>query len=160
MPAASDGPISTGPLTSAQATSVVLRAAVIPTVVVALLAVVIGAIVKGGNGALGAALGGAVAVLFFAGGQWAIDKVLAGNPEVALMGALVVYVVQILVLFVLIALLKDATWLDGRVFGATIMACTVTWLGASVWAWSRTKVLYVEPVSTIDPVADVSEADQ
>ena len=121
---------------------------------------VIGAIVKGGNGALGAALGGAVAVLFFAGGQWAIDKVLAGNPEVALMGALVVYVVQILVLFVLIALLKDATWLDGRVFGATIMACTVTWLGASVWAWSRTKVLYVEPVSTIDPVADVSEADQ
>ena len=160
MPAASDGPISTGPLTSAQATSVVLRAAVIPTVVVARLAVVIGAIVKGGNGALGAALGGAVAVLFFAGGQWAIDKVLAGNPEVALMGALVVYVVQILVLFVLIALLKDATWLDGRVFGATIMACTVTWLGASVWAWSRTKVLYVEPVSTIDPVADVSEADQ
>ena len=157
MPAVTDGPTPTGPMTSAQATSVVLKAAVVPTVVVGVLAVVVGAVLKGGNGALGAFLGALVAIVFFVGGQWGIDKVLGGNPDTAMAGALLVYVVQILALFVLIALLKDATWLDGRVFAATIMVCTITWLGASVWAWNRTKVLYVEPAST---VATDEEADQ
>ena len=157
MPAATDGPTPTGPMTSAQATSVVLRAAVVPTLVVGVLAVILGAVLKGGNGALGAFLGATISIVFFAGGQWAIDKVLAGNPDTAMAGALLVYVVQILVLFVLIAVLKDATWLDGRVFAATIVACTLTWVGASVVAWNRTKVLYVEPVST---VSTDREADQ
>jgi ATP synthase protein I len=149
VPAASDGPTSSGPMTSAQATSVVLRTAVVPTAVVGVVAIVLGAVLKGGNGALGAALGAVVAVGFFAGGQWGIDKVLKGNPDLALGGALVVYLTQIIVLFLLIALLKDATWLDGKVFAATILACTLTWVAASAYAWSRTKVLYVEPVSSV-----------
>ena len=150
MPAASDGPTSSGPMTSDQATSVVLRTAVVPTVIVGVVAIVLGAVLKGGNGALGATLGAVVAVAFFAGGQWGIDKVLKGNPDLALGGALVVYLTQIIVLFLLIALLKDATWLDGKVFAVTILACTLTWVAASAWAWSRTKTLYVEPVSTVD----------
>jgi ATP synthase protein I len=149
VPAATDGPTASGPMTSSQATSVVLRTAVVPTVLVGLVAIVLGAVLKGGNGALGAALGAVVAVVFFAGGQWGIDKVLKGNPDLALGGALVVYLTQIIVLFVLIALLKDATWLDGKVFAMTILACTLTWVGASVFAWSRVKTLYVEPVSTV-----------
>ena len=150
MPAVPDGPNPSGPLTSAQASHVILRGAVVPTLVVGVVAIVLGAVLKGGNGALGAALGAVVAVGFFAGGQWGIDKVLKGNPDLALGGALVVYLTQIIVLFLLIALLKDATWLDGKVFAVTILACTLTWVAASAWAWSRTKTLYVEPVSTVD----------
>jgi ATP synthase protein I len=158
VPAAPDGPNPTGPMTSAQATSVVLRAAVVPTVVVGLLAVLVGWLVKGPNGALGAALGAVVAVVFFAGGQWAIGKVVRGNPDTMMLGALVVYVVQILVLFVLIALLKDATWLDGKVFALTVVLCALAWVGTAGWVSSRTRVLYVEPVSSV--TRDDVEADQ
>lgn len=152
MPAASDGPASTGPLTSDQAARASLRAAVVPTVVVGVLAVVVSTVLAGGLGALGAGLGFVITLAFFVGGQLAVDRVLRGNPQVALGAALLVYVVQILVLFVLIALLQDQTWLNVKAFAATIIACTLTWLGAQVWAWNHVKVLYVEPVA--DPAPD------
>ena len=158
MPAVPDGPNPSGPLTSAQASHVILRGAVVPTLVVGVVAIVIGALLRGSNGALGATLGAVIAVSFFAGGQYAVDKILAGKPEIAMASALLVYMTQILILFVLIGVLKNATWLDSQVFAATIIACTITWIIASVWAWNRTTVLYVEPHPSTFSVPD--EADQ
>jgi ATP synthase protein I len=152
VPAVPDGPTPSGPLTSDQASRAALRATVVPTVVVGLLAIVVSTVVAGGLGALGATLGFVITIVFFAVGQYLVDKVLRTSPETALATALLVYVTQILVLFVLIALLRDATWLNARAFAATILACTLTWLGASVLAYSRMKVLYVEPVA--DPAAE------
>lgn len=157
MPAAPDGPTLSGPLTSDQAARASLRLTVLPTVVVGVLAIVISTVVAGSLGALGATLGFAITIIFFAGGQYVVDKVLRKSPETAMGTALLVYMTQIIVLFVLIALLKDATWLNVKAFAGTIMACTLTWLGASVWAWNRTKVLYVEPVSTLDPDAEYDQ---
>ena len=151
VPAVPDGPTPSGPLTSDQASRVALRRTVMPTVVVGVLAIVVSTVAAGGLGALGATLGFVITLVFFAGGQYVVDKVLRTSPETALGTALLVYVVQILVLFALIALLQDATWLNVKAFAGTIMACTLTWLSASVWAWNRTKVLYVEPVSTVSP---------
>ena len=151
MPAAPDGPTLSGPMTSDQAARASLRLTVLPTVVVGVLAIVISTVVAGSLGALGSVLGFVITIVFFAGGQYVVDKVLRKSPETAMGTALLVYMTQIIVLFVLIALLKDATWLNVKAFAGTIMACTLTWLGASVWAWNRTKVLYVEPVSTVDP---------
>jgi ATP synthase protein I len=151
VPAVPDGPTPSGPLTSDQASRVALRRTVVPTVVVGVLAIVVSTVAAGGLGALGATLGFVITLVFFAGGQYVVDKVLRTSPETALGTALLVYVVQILVLFALIALLQDATWLNVKAFAGTIMACTLTWLGASVWAWNRTKVLYVEPASTVSP---------
>ena len=147
MPATTDGPITSGPLSADQATSVVLRLAAIPTIAVGVLTVVLGAIFRGGVGALGAALGAVIAVAFFVGGQYILGRILSGNPGIALSGALLLYLTQILVLFGLIALLKDATWLDPKMFAIAIMACTLVWVVASIWANMRTKVLYVEPGS-------------
>ncbi len=151
MPAAPDGPTLSGPLTSDQAARASLRLTVLPTVVVGVLAIVISTVAAGSLGALGSVLGFVITIVFFAGGQYVVDQVLRKSPETAMGTALLVYMTQILVLFVLIAVLKDATWLNVKAFAGTIMACTLTWLGASVWAWNRTKVLYVEPVSTVDP---------
>lgn len=165
MPAALDGPTSSGPMTSAQATRVVLRASVIPTVVVGILAVVVAYLAKGGNGALAAALGAAIVVLFFASGQYVLGRILSSNPQLVLSAGLLLYLTQIAVLFVLIALLKDATWLDPKVFAITVVVCTLTFTGMAVLATQRTKVLYVEPVSDAsDDAADEAvrtpEADQ
>lgn len=157
MPAAPDGPTLSGPLTSDQAARASLRLTVLPTVVVGVLAIVISTVVAGSLGALGSVLGFVITIVFFAGGQYVVDKVLRKSPETAMGTALLVYMTQIIVLFVLIAVLKDATWLNVKAFAGTIMACTLTWLGASVWAWNRTKVLYVEPVSTLDPDAEYDQ---
>jgi len=144
-------------MTSDQAARASLRLTVLPTVVVGVLAIVISTVVAGSLGALGSVLGFVITIVFFAGGQYVVDKVLRKSPETAMGTALLVYMTQIIVLFVLIAVLKDATWLNVKAFAGTIMACTLTWLGASVWAWNRTKVLYVEPVSTLDPDAEYDQ---
>ena len=157
MPAAPDGPTLSGPMTSDQAARASLRLTVLPTVVVGVLAIVISTVAAGSLGALGSILGFVITIVFFAGGQYVVDKVLRKSPETAMGTALLVYMTQIIVLFVLIAVLKDATWLNVKAFAGTIMACTLTWLGASVWAWNRTKVLYVEPVSTLDPDAEYDQ---
>jgi ATP synthase protein I len=154
VPAALDGPTSSGPMTADQATRAVLRASVGATAVVGVLAVVIAYLARGGNGALAAVLGASIVVLFFASGQ-------SSNPELVLSAGLLLYLTQIAVLFVLIALLKDATWLDPKVFAITVVMCTLAFTGVAVLTTQRAKVLYVEPVSDpSDEPALTTEADQ
>jgi ATP synthase protein I len=157
VPAASDGPTSPGLVPAAAATSVALRASVILTSVAGLAAVVLGAVLGGGHGALGAALGAVIAIVFFAAGQYAVTRLLDSRPEMALTGGLLVYVTQILVLFVLIALLKGQEWLDVKWFAGTIVLCTFVWIGAQLWTVNRIKTLIVEPVATPDDQAEVDQ---
>lgn len=158
MPAALDGPTSSGPMTADQATRAVLRASVGATAVVGVLAVVIAYLARGSNGALAAVLGASIVVLFFASGQYVLGRILSSNPELVLSAGLLLYLTQIAVLFVLIALLKDATWLDPKVFAITVVMCTLAFTGVAVLTTQRAKVLYVEPVS--DEPALTTEADQ
>lgn len=123
------------------------------TSAVGLLAVVIAAVVGGGLAALGAALGVVITVAFFASGHYAVTRILASRPEIALTGALAVYLGQILVLFVLIALLQDATWLDPKAFAVTIVACTLVWVLMLVWGTQRYRVPTIEPAPS-EPDAD------
>ena len=109
---------------------------------VALLAVIlIGLAVA----ALAAVLALVIVLAFFGSGQYVLGRILARNPQLALSGGLLLYLTQILVLFLLIALLRDATWLDSRVFAGVIVVLTLVWTTAAVLATLRTKVLYVEP---------------
>jgi ATP synthase protein I len=157
VPAASDGPSSSGLVPAAAATSVALRASVILTSLAGVAAVVLAALVSGGNAAVGAALGAVIAVGFFAAGQYAVTRLLSTHADMALTGGLLIYLTQILVLFVLIALLKGQEWLDVRWFAGTIVLCTFVWIGAQLWTVNRIKTHIVETLpSTDDPV----EADQ
>ena len=124
-----------------------------PTVVVAILGVILGFLLRGGPGLIGALVGGVVACAFFIGGQLAVTKILENNPQTAMTGAFAVYLGQVLVLFILIAVLRDATWLDGRVLAASVLACTIVWIVASVIAWSRTSVLVVDVPDSNDSEA-------
>jgi hypothetical protein len=126
--------------------ALVLRWAAIATVAVGVVCTVVGTVVSGPKGLLAGVLATIIAVAFFAVGQYIVGRVLLNSPETAFMTALVVYMGQILVLFVLLLLLQDATFFAPKVFAATIIACALTWiLAAAVVTW-RTKVLYVEPV--------------
>lgn len=137
---------STAPVVSASAaTTAVLRGAVVVTAALGVLLVVVAAIVGGGLAALGAGLGAVIALAFFASGHWAVSRILSGRPEIALSGGLAVYLGQILVLFLLIALLKDATWLDPHWFAGAVVAVTLVWIVMLIWGTQRYKVLVVEP---------------
>ena len=83
---------------------------------------------------------------------------LKNSPETAFMTALVVYMGQILVLFVLLLVLREATFFAPKVFAATIIACTLTWIFASATVTWRTKVLYVEPTASPAATSPESEA--
>lgn len=157
MPAASDGPTSSGLVPAAAATAVALRASVILTGAAGILATVVAAVVGGGVAALGAFLGALIALVFYAAGQYAITRILSKNVDFALSGALLVYLTQILVLFLLIALLKGQTWLDVKWFAGTIVLCTVVWIAAQIWTVNRVKVLIVEPVSEPSDQAEVEQ---
>lgn len=114
---------------------------------VGVVAMVVGGIVEGGKGVLAAFLGVVVVVGFFAFGQLVVGRVLRNNPMLALNVALLVYLVQIAVLFVLLLVLRDATFFAPRVFAFTVLVCALTWIAGAVIGFSRSRDLYVEPGS-------------
>ncbi len=120
-----------------------LRSTLVPTVVAGVLAVVGWAIAAGGKGAVGAALGALVVVLFFG---ITVSVVSRAKSAAAMMNAaLLTYLVMIFVLLGLIALLKGATTFDTRAFGLTVVACTLVWTAFAVRAFARLRILYADP---------------
>jgi ATP synthase protein I len=125
--------------------SLALRRATVITLLVGVVATVVGTIVAGGKGLIAGVLGTVITVAFFAIGQYIVGRVLRNSPETAFLTALVVYMGQILILFVLLLVLRDATFFASKVFAATIIACALAWIFASAIVTWRTKVLYVDP---------------
>ena len=121
----------------------------IATAVVGLIGTVIGAVVAGVPGLIGGLMATVVVVVFFAAGQLAIQKVLADNPALGLNIALGVYLGQTIVLFLLLLLLRDATFFNPKVFAGTVVACALVWTGFIVAALSKRPDAYVEPESTL-----------
>ena len=157
MPAASDGPTRSGLVPASVATSVALRASVILTGTAGAVLVLVAAFAGGANAALGAFLGALIALVFFAAGQYAVGRLFDSGTDFALSGALLVYLTQVLVLFLLIALLQGQAWLNVRWFAGTIVVCTFVWIGAQLWTVQRTKVLIVEPVPSATDDAEVEQ---
>jgi ATP synthase protein I len=125
--------------------SLVLRRAGSVTLLAGVICTVVGTILFGSKGLLAGVLGTLIAVGFFATGQYIVGRVLRNSPETAFMTALAVYVGQILVLFILLLVLKNATFFAPRVFAATIIACTLAWIITSAFVTWNSPVLYVDP---------------
>jgi len=117
------------------------------TGVVGVIAVVVAGFLYGGKGALAAAMGAIVVIAFFAGGQIVVGRVLRNNPALGMNTALLVYIVQIGLLFVLMLVLKNATFFNAQVFAFTVIVCVLTWILGAIIGFSRTKMLTVEPGS-------------
>ena len=83
-----------------------------------------------------------------------------GNPDLALSAGLLLYLTQVLVLFGLIIVLRDATWLDGRVFGMAVLAVTLAWIVGSIIASQRVKILYVDPSLSKDAAVETPPAGE
>ncbi|WP_410536441.1 hypothetical protein [Streptomyces sp. KL2] len=123
----------------------ILRGAAIPSAGAGLVGVIAGAVVSGGEGALGAGLGTVVVLAFFGAGLHVLGRIGRQWPELLLGAGFLVYTTQVIAMFVVMKLLRDATFMDGRVFGFTVLACLLVWLAAQAWTQTRLKTPYVEP---------------
>ncbi len=125
-----------------------LRGAAVPTALTGVVAVVVGAVVASGKGALGAFLGTAMVLGFFSFSSLVVGRASRGSAYAAMNAALITYMVKIAVMLGLILVFKDTTLFDTKVFGLTIVVCTIVWTGFEVRTFSKLKMLYVDPERT------------
>lgn len=123
----------------------VLRGAAVPTAVAGLALMGIGAAVAGGKGALGAALAVVVVAAFFGIGAAVLGSLGRMHPMAMLNIAILTYLVKVLALFGVLVAFRDATWFDRPVFGISIAVAALVWIAGEVRAFTKLKILYVEP---------------
>jgi ATP synthase protein I len=123
----------------------ILRGAALPTIVVAVIVCVVTAIVGGGDALLGAAFGSVVVLAFFAVGWWLVAWAGRISPQAMLQMAVASYIVKVGVVLGIVYGVHDVTGFDGKAFSWAVIACTLVWVVAEVRAFSREKILYVEP---------------
>jgi ATP synthase protein I len=119
----------------------------VPTAAVGMVAVVISAVVGGGHGALGAAVGLALTLAFMGGGMVALQRTAKHLPQLFQAMGLLLYVVQLLLLFVFLAVFKGTELFDFKAFAFTLLASTIAWIAAQARAYMKVKILYVDPAS-------------
>jgi ATP synthase protein I len=134
-------------------TRAILRGAALPTAIAGVVAAVVAGVAQGWPGAIGAALGAVVVVVFFMAGQLVLAAVLRSNPAMGMSVAMALYLVKIGVLMALLLLLQGVTAFNTKSFAFTILVCTRVWTAAEVWVFARSKVLVVDPDTVPDAVA-------
>ncbi|MEV8317564.1 hypothetical protein AB0Q95_25685 [Streptomyces sp. NPDC059900] len=129
-----------------QDTRTLLQSAV-PTAAVGVIAAVVSGVVAGGKGALGAVVGTLVVIAFMGLGMFALQRTAKALPHLFQMMGLVLYVVQLLLLLVFVALFKDTTLFNPKAFAVGLVVATVVWMASQARAFMKAKILYVDPDS-------------
>ncbi|WP_103504543.1 MULTISPECIES: hypothetical protein [Streptomyces] len=121
----------------------ILRGAAILTAVAGAIALVAGAVLRGSEGAVSVGLGVLVGGLFFASGQFALAKVVHRRPDLLMGAAVAVYISKVLVLLALLVILRDASFMDGRLFALGVLVTSVAWIVGQVHGNLKVKTPYV-----------------
>ena len=125
--------------------AMIVRRSAAVTAAVAAVMVAVSAAVAGGKGVIGALLGTALVVVFFAISVVAVSAAARVSPQAMMITAIGTYVIKILVLVLLLSRYSSTTAFSPRMFGLTALACILAWTFSQV-AWSlRLRVPYVEP---------------
>ena len=125
--------------------AIIVRRSAAVTAATAAVMVAVSAAVAGGKGVLGALLGTALVVVFFAISVVAVSAAARVSAQAMMITAIGTYVIKILVLILLLSRYSSTTAFSPRMFGLTALACILAWTFAQV-GWSmRLRVPYVEP---------------
>lgn len=123
----------------------ILRGAAVPTLVVGLVLLIASTVVAGTKGAVGAALGVVVVLLFFTISVVVIAWASRISPFAMMQAAIFSYLVKIVLLAVLMRAIAGTTAFSTRVFAVTVLVSALVWVAAQVRVFSTLKMLYVEP---------------
>ncbi|MBD0710141.1 MULTISPECIES: hypothetical protein [unclassified Streptomyces] len=120
----------------------------VPTAAVGALATLVAGLVAGGSGALGAVVGVLVVLLFMGIGLLVLQRTAKSLPHLFQAMGLLLYVAQLLLLFVFLALFKNTTLFNFKAFAFTLLATTVVWVAAQARAYMKAKIMYIDPDKT------------
>jgi ATP synthase protein I len=123
----------------------ILKGAAVPTAVVGAVVVIVGAGMAGTKGAIGAVAAFLLVAVFFTVGVVVLGWASRTNPMALMNVAIFTYLVKVAALFVVLVAFQDTTLFDRRIFGLSILLAAVVWIVGEVRAFSRLKMLYVEP---------------
>ncbi|MCW7945399.1 ATP synthase I [Streptomyces hygroscopicus] len=118
-----------------------------PAVAVGVIAVAVSGVVAGGKGALGAAVGTVLAVLFMGIGLYVLQWTAKTLPQLFQAMGLMLYVAQLLLLLIFMALFKGTSLFNPKAFAFALLVATVVWMAAQARAHMKTKIFYVDPGS-------------
>ncbi|MDH6112812.1 ATP synthase protein I [Kitasatospora sp. MAP12-15] len=129
----------------------IIRGAAIPTAVAGAVAIAISTAVVGSKGLIGALFAVLLVMGFFSFGQVALDRLTRNNPQMMMAAGLLVYTTQILLVAIVLAIFKNTSLFDTRVFGFTLLGCALIWTAGQVRAALKAKTLYVQTESGDKP---------
>jgi ATP synthase protein I len=119
----------------------------VPTAAAGAVAVAVSAAVAGGKGAIGAAVGVVLAILFMGIGLYVLQWTAKSLPQLFQAMGLMLYVAQLLLLMIFVAIFKDTSLFDPKAFAISLVVATLVWMGAQARAHMKAKLFYVDPDS-------------
>lgn len=125
------------PLTGWKAGSSILRVAAVVGAVSALVITVTAWVLGTEETALSALTGAAVVFVVLLAGILGISAVVAGDTNLSMAGAAVVYIGQIILIIAALLVLRDRGWMDGRAFAIAAVAQVLVMQVAQVVGYSR-----------------------
>ncbi|MEV6114849.1 hypothetical protein AB0L59_20620 [Streptomyces sp. NPDC052109] len=117
----------------------------VPAAAAGAIAVAVSAAVAGGKGALGAAVGTVLAILFMGIGLYVLQWTAKTLPQLFQMMGLMLYVAQLLLLLIFVAVFKDTSLFNAKTFAVSLVVATVVWMAAQARAHMKAKIFYVDP---------------
>ncbi|MFI9647416.1 hypothetical protein ACIHAA_14135 [Streptomyces sp. NPDC052040] len=118
-----------------------------PTAAVGVIAVAVSGAVAGGKGALGAAVGTVLALVFMGVGLYVLQWTARKLPQLFQAMGLMLYVAQLLLLLIFVALFKGTSLFDPKAFAIALVVATVVWMAAQARAHMKAKIFYIDPDS-------------
>jgi ATP synthase protein I len=119
----------------------------VPTAAAGAVAVAVSGAVAGGRGAVGAAVGAVLAILFMGIGLYVLQWTAKTLPQLFQAMGLMLYVAQLLLLLIFVALFRDTSLFNAKAFALSLVVATVVWMAAQARAHMKAKILYVDPES-------------
>lgn len=116
-----------------------LRGALLPGLVAVVAVPGIVWALRGELAALSATAGVVVALVVLVVGLLAVSAVVSGHPSIAMAGALVVYIGQLILLVAALLALRGADWLDGRAFAIGAVAETLVVQVGQIVGYTRAR---------------------
>ncbi|MET8342599.1 hypothetical protein ACFV6B_32645 [Streptomyces microflavus] len=116
-----------------------------PTAAVGAIATLVGGLLAGGEGAIGAAVGCVVVIVFMAFGMIALQWAAKAMPHLLQGMGLMIYSAQLVLLLVFILSIKNTTLFDLKVFALSLVVAVITWITVQTVRHAKAKTLYVDP---------------
>ncbi|MFF7890639.1 hypothetical protein ACFZDI_01660 [Streptomyces sp. NPDC007907] len=119
----------------------------VPTAAAGAVVVAVSGVVAGGKGAIGAAVGVVLAILFMGIGLFVLQWTAKTLPQLFQAMGLMLYGAQLLLLLIFAAVFKETSLFNPKTFALGLVIATVVWMAAQARAHMKAKIFYIDPDS-------------